>query len=283
MSFLSRSLKSAAAARGFLFAVAGCSGTPSSDCQANSLGGGTANPCSGTGGLATGGVASTGGTPATGGTIGTAGSPATGGTTTTGGTPSTGGTLATGGTLSTGGALATGGTPATGGAVATGGTRSTGGNSATGGSGETGGSSSQCVPPWFGTASASPVTLAINEIESNAPNNGNDWIELSNFGAASVDLTCVRILDAQSNYYLFPTGTILGAGAVLVIEQNLQFNFDLGAPDNVSLYDASGRLIDSYSWTVHAPNTYARCPNGTGSFVNWTYPTKGTVNTCDSA
>ena len=115
----------------------GCSGTPPSTCNSNSVDGGP-DSC------ATGGVTSTGGA-STGGTISTGGTVTTGGSVSTGGTAATGGTIATGGTTTTGGA-ATGGSSATGGTrmiirLPTGGATSSGG-AATGGSMATGGTSS---------------------------------------------------------------------------------------------------------------------------------------------
>ncbi len=114
----------------------GCSGTPPSTCNGNSVDGGS-DSC------ATGGVTSTGGA-STGGTISTGGTVTTGGSVSTGGTAATGGTIATGGTAVTGGA-ATGGSSATGGSriiirLPTGGAASTGG-AATGGA-ATGGAQS---------------------------------------------------------------------------------------------------------------------------------------------
>lgn len=39
-------------------------------------------------------------------------------------------------------------------------------------------------------------------------------------------------------------------------------------------------MVDTYSWTAHAANTYGRCPNGTGAFTNTTSSTKGAANDC---
>ncbi|NHA00322.1 hypothetical protein G5V59_09945 [Nocardioides sp. W3-2-3] len=41
-----------------------------------------------------------------------------------------------------------------------------------------------------------------------------------------------------------------------------------------------GRLIDSYAWTAHATQTYGRCKDGVGTFVDNVAPTPGAVNSC---
>jgi len=56
--------------------------------------------------------------------------------------------------------------------------------------------------------------------------------------------------------------------------------FGLGAPDAARLFDPTGKIVDSLSWTAHAGVTYGRCPDGTGAFQNTAASTKGTGNSC---
>ncbi len=60
----------------------------------------------------------------------------------------------------------------------------------------------------------------------------------------------------------------------------MDLGFGLGTPDSVRLFDASGTLVETYSWTPHAATTYGRCPNGTGEFATTTVSTKGAANNC---
>src|SRR5262249_34012210 len=58
--------------------------------------------------------------------------------------------------------------------------------------------------------------------------------------------------------------------------------FGLGGADSVRLYDSTGALFESYSWTAHATTTYGRCPNGIGAITTTTSSTKGTANDCST-
>ncbi|MGE3472575.1 MAG: lamin tail domain-containing protein [Vicinamibacterales bacterium] len=134
-----------------------------------------------------------------------------------------------------------------------------------------------------GTANAcfAPVTtLHINEMESS---NGvpGDWIELVNTGTAAVDLSGWRLLDNDDTHlpYVFPDGTSIAPGSFLVVDE-AAFDWGLGAAETVRLFDPVGGLYESYAWTVHAPTTYGRCPDGTGAFQTTTTVTRGTANDC---
>ncbi len=76
----------------------------------------------------------------------------------------------------------------------------------------------------------------------------------------------------------------MAPGAFLVVDTGVNgFNFGLGSSDSVRIMDASGTLVDSYSWTAHAATTYGRCPDGTGAFTTTVASTKGTANSCGSS
>lgn len=120
----------------------------------------------------------------------------------------------------------------------------------------------------------------INEVESDDPAPGPDWIELYNDGAASVNISGYVLKDSNDgNSFTIPSGTTIGAGAFYVDDS---LPFALGASDAARLF-APGDLvnpIDGYSWTSHAPKTYGRCPDGTGPFTYTTASTKGAANAC---
>ncbi len=131
------------------------------------------------------------------------------------------------------------------------------------------------------TAFAADTDIKINEIESSGGTPG-DWVELTNTGAAPVDISGFKFLDGDDTHtkYSIPAGTIIAPGAYYLLEE-AAFGFGLGTPDQARLYAADGTtIVDSYSWTPHASTTYGRCPNGTGGFITTTTPTKGAANDC---
>jgi hypothetical protein len=123
--------------------------------------------------------------------------------------------------------------------------------------------------------------VRINEIESSAGGGLPDWVELYNAGDQSIDIGGWQFLDDDdTRSYAIPSGTILAAGAFLVLEEDASFTFGLGSADSARLRDAASNLIDSHSWTSHATVTYGRCPDGTGDFTTTATATKGTANDC---
>jgi phosphodiesterase/alkaline phosphatase D-like protein len=124
--------------------------------------------------------------------------------------------------------------------------------------------------------------IVINEVESNGGVPG-DWFEIYNTTASAIDLTGWKMLDNDDTHtpFAFPQGTTIAAGGYFVGEE-AQFVFGLGAPDSVRIYDPSGALYASYSWTTHATTTYGRCPNGVGDLTTTNSSTKGAANDCGS-
>jgi spore coat protein CotH len=135
------------------------------------------------------------------------------------------------------------------------------------------------------------VTVVLNEINCEA----TDWVELVNASEASIDVTGWLLtddpLDASparpDHRYIFPAGTIIAPGAMLVIERvagGLPFGISCGG-DTIRLADgAAGSLVDAFAVPVLAASgdTWGRYPDGTGTWVE-TAPTKGSVNEPSSA
>ena len=118
-----------------------------------------------------------------------------------------------------------------------------------------------------------PAAIVINEIESNP---SPDWVELYNRSTAAVDISGWSVTDSDPTHAEFlPAGTLLAAGSFYVFTPAA---FGLGQPDSAVLYDNFGRLVDSYSWSVHAVGTYARCPDGFGAFLDVATATQGSSN-----
>ncbi len=137
-------------------------------------------------------------------------------------------------------------------------------------------------------AEVSEVTskILINEIESDDADGGNDWVEIINAGETDADISGWYITDdkgtervEEASTYPLAEGTVLKADEVLVLEETVNFDFGLGKADTVTLYDAAGNVVDSFSWTSHAEGTYSRTESG--EFVDQA-PTKGAVNTVET-
>jgi len=135
------------------------------------------------------------------------------------------------------------------------------------------GTSNDCV-------AISPIK--INEVESNGGTPG-DWVELYNPSAAPANIGGFAFKDNDdSRTFAIPAGTTIAAGGYYLLEE-AAFGFGLGAADSARLFDTSGTVVDSYTWTAHAEITYGRCPNGTGSFGPTSASTKGATNSCTAA
>lgn len=135
------------------------------------------------------------------------------------------------------------------------------------------GAANSCVMP----------DVAINEIESNG--DATDWVEVINHGAAPVDVSGWSVMDNDPVGHAGETtplaaGTVLAAGARFVFDGGRDFVFGLGNGDTVTLRDASGLTVDQHVYTAHADGVLARCPEGTGAFVDLATPTKGLPNAC---
>ncbi|MDH6179865.1 hypothetical protein M2152_000047 [Microbacteriaceae bacterium SG_E_30_P1] len=117
--------------------------------------------------------------------------------------------------------------------------------------------------------------LVINEIESNGDT--TDWVELYNTASIPVDASGLLLKDSgEGNTITVPAASVIAPGGYLAVDVT-----GLGGADSARLMTADGTtLIDSYSWTAHADETFGRCPNGSGDFVDTDAATKGAPNDC---
>lgn len=129
------------------------------------------------------------------------------------------------------------------------------------------------------TVSAFPG-VKLNEVESNGGAPG-DLVELYNPTTAAIDISGWGFRDNDSTHvvYKVPAGTNIAAGAYYILEE-AQFGFGLGAADEARLFNQFGVTVEVYAWTAHATITYARCPNGSGSFASAASSTKSAANDC---
>lgn len=122
--------------------------------------------------------------------------------------------------------------------------------------------------------------VRITEVESSGGTPG-DWIELFNGSDAPADLSGFAVRDAEDDHvHVLPEGTVVAPGAYLVLDELSggagDFDFGLGKADSVRLFDPSGALVDSVSWTEHAVTTLGLHPDG--GWLPTAEPTKGAAN-----
>jgi hypothetical protein len=125
--------------------------------------------------------------------------------------------------------------------------------------------------------------VRVNEVESNQGVPG-DWVEFYNWGPDTADISnFVFKDDVDTRNARVPAGTRLPPGGFWVFEE-AAFGFGLGAADQARLFLPDGTtLVDSYTWTTHAPVTWGRCPDGLGEFVPNPTATKGAPNDCSTS
>lgn len=116
---------------------------------------------------------------------------------------------------------------------------------------------------------ASKSTVVINEVESDAPNNGNDWVEIANIGSEAVNISGWYLTDdkgeeqkTEGQTTPLAGETVLEPGAFLVLEKTVNFDFGLGKADTAILYDGNGKQVDSYAYTSVAAGTWSRQADG---------------------
>lgn len=78
-------------------------------------------------------------------------------------------------------------------------------------------------------------------------------------------------------------GTILQPDEFYVFDQKIDFDFGLGDPDEVNLFDSTDSLVEKISWSAHAAGVLARVPDGVGAMTEVATSTKGASNNGESS
>jgi len=106
--------------------------------------------------------------------------------------------------------------------------------------------------------------------------NDDEWVELYNNGTVDVNISGWNISDKSQVRHTFPTSTILGAGGYVVVFDLSLVNGD----DNVSLFDNSSNMIDSYNWSVDPTDdvSIGRLHDSLSIFTTFTSPTLNATN-----
>lgn len=122
--------------------------------------------------------------------------------------------------------------------------------------------------------------VVINEVQSDDPSDGPDWIELANPTGETLDVSGIVIKDSDDDHaYTIPEGTTIAANGFLVIEEGENgFDFGLGKGDSVRLFE-DGNLIASTTWTDHTNPTWGLYPDVNGTeYRNTLEATPGAAN-----
>lgn len=126
-------------------------------------------------------------------------------------------------------------------------------------------------------------SIAINEIESNG--DVTDWVEIMNTGTIPADISGWTLMDDDPTGHAndvtpLAAGTVLQPGEFFVFDGAEHFTFGLGAGDTVTIRDAAGQTVAEYTYGDHAAGVLARCPDGSGDFLDVAVSTKGAANSC---
>lgn len=142
-----------------------------------------------------------------------------------------------------------------------------------------------CTVPALAVAPAvaqvsSDTGVVINEIQPD----GTDYIELANRNTAeSVDISGWTLIDDKTDRtpYTFPEGTTIESGGYISIEPDADpdTGFGLGKKgDSVTLKNAAGEVMDTFTWTEAPTGTFSRIPDMTGDFVPTGEQTRDMIN-----
>ncbi|MCK4659474.1 MAG: CotH kinase family protein [Phycisphaerae bacterium] len=147
---------------------------------------------------------------------------------------------------------------------------------------------------------AGPIALYINEFmadnestieDPDQPAAFEDWIEIYNPGAFSVDMGGMYLTDylADPTQWQVPDGVTVPAGGYLLFwaddddeQGDTHTNFKLGkSGEEIGLFDSDGvTVIDSVVFGVQWPDvSYGRYPDGTDNWVFFANPTPWASNT----
>ncbi|OGD65853.1 hypothetical protein A2215_00880 [Candidatus Berkelbacteria bacterium RIFOXYA2_FULL_43_10] len=147
----------------------------------------------------------------------------------------------------------------------------------------------------FTAGVSSDVDVVLNEFVPNPTGDDDalmpdgEWVELYNKGNWPIDVSGWYIYDIDNNGIEINSSRIVGgnttifAKGYLVVFRDAGGSFELtNTADQVKLYDdiiSSGILIDSFLYTGSVENrSWARVPDGTGSWVGNRTLTQGVTN-----
>lgn len=124
---------------------------------------------------------------------------------------------------------------------------------------------------------ASEPAVVLNEIY---PPTTSDWVELYNNSSDEVDISGWKLLDtAVTPMKVIPENKKVSSGSFLVIEVSNRLN---KGGDTIRLVNKDGVEIDSFKYDASSEsNSFARIPDGSGSWFGDQNPTKEASNGSD--
>ncbi|MEO6038920.1 MAG: CotH kinase family protein, partial [Saprospiraceae bacterium] len=146
--------------------------------------------------------------------------------------------------------------------------------------------------------------VLINEISAanlngSADGDGDyeDWVELYNSGAVSINLSGWFLSDDPTNLqkWVIPNGQSIAAGAYRLIfcsgknkvagtSMHTNFKITQTKGESLILTQPNGTVVDGYTFTIpnQSNHSYGRFPNGGAAWKIYTVPTPGLINTGSS-
>jgi hypothetical protein len=120
----------------------------------------------------------------------------------------------------------------------------------------------------------------------------DDWVELYNTTANSIDLSGMYLSDDPTNYmkWAFPFGTNIPANGYLLVwcdndigQTGIHTNFKLSSLGENIIFSNGAMIYDQVAFGVQTTDVaYARCPDGSADFAN-VIPTPLASNNCQSS
>lgn len=119
----------------------------------------------------------------------------------------------------------------------------------------------------------------------------DDWVELYNTTANSIDLSGMYLSDDPTNYmkWAFPFGTNIPANGYLLVwcdndigQTGIHTNFKLSSLGENIIFSNGAMIYDQVAFGVQTTDVaYARCPDGSADFAN-VIPTPLASNNCQA-
>lgn len=123
--------------------------------------------------------------------------------------------------------------------------------------------------------------VVINEVLPNptGDDTGNEWVELYNSGANSVDLAGYKLKDAADHEQIISSNSI-APGAWLTIHSQGSFSLNNSGIETINLYYVSSAdPISTFSYTGSTEGkSWGRIPDGGSIYAGVLDPTEGTAN-----
>ncbi|WP_455392051.1 phospholipase D-like domain-containing protein [[Eubacterium] cellulosolvens] len=108
---------------------------------------------------------------------------------------------------------------------------------------------------------------------------GDEWVELYNYGTQSLDISGWDISDYYNKRYEFPPGTIIPPGGYYVAYGSNHSLALTNSGDTVKLLNSSDAVIDSFCYELSYDDiSFGRLPDGSGNWTEFNEPSPGSSN-----